>query len=84
MWEVTWERCTGCGTGAPPAPLSALVQIDRFSSFGAEISNCSFHDSYNNFGRFAASNLIFRDNSVARCEDGAHVSDAPRPLHYML
>ena len=30
----------------------------------------SFHDSYNNFGRFAASDLRFEGNTVERCEDG--------------
>jgi hypothetical protein len=28
----------------------------------------------NNFGRFAATDLLFEGNRVERCEDGAHVS----------
>ena len=40
----------------------------------------SFHDSYNNFGRFAASDLRFEGNTVERCEDGVRRGEAPAPF----
>ena len=33
-----------------------------------------FHDSYNNLGRFAASDFVYRNNTVERCGDGIHIS----------
>ena len=76
LWQVEYqEECNGGSCTVPNGPFSVLVQIDRLASAGAQISHTHFHDSYNNFGRFAASNLMFGPgNTVERCEDGAHVS----------
>eukprot|EP01050_Picozoa_sp_SAG11_P023039 SAG11_NODE_4516_length_1866_cov_26.310130_1_plen_316_part_10 len=76
LWEVAIDGSCGGGSCAPPnGSFSALVQIDRFASAEAQITSSHFHDSYNNFGRFAASDLMFGPgHTVERCEDGAHVS----------
>ena len=72
MFEVTFLDCAACGAG--PQPLSALVQIDKFASFGGVVRDNYFHDSYNNAARAAATDLRFENNTVERCLDGVHVS----------
>jgi hypothetical protein len=75
LWRVAFAGCTTASGAAADCPavadLSAVVQIDRLASAGAVIVNSHFHDSYNNFGRFAASDLLFKGNKVERCQDGA-------------
>lgn len=69
-WKVP-VIATGAG-GVPP--YGALVQLDRLASSGAVVQRNYFHDSYNNVGRFAASNLLVAGNIFERAEDGIHVS----------
>ena len=54
--------------------FGALVQVDRFANAGAVVRNNSFHDSYNNVGRFAASDLLYEGNTVDRNANGMHIS----------
>lgn len=73
LWEVHFT--TPNGAPAPSImPFEALVQIDRLASFGGVVRRNHFHDSYNNLGRFAASNFLYTDNTVERCGDGIHIS----------
>lgn len=71
LWQIEFTNSTI--KGAVP-PFGSVVQIDRLASAGAIVRHNHFHDSYNNAGRFAASNLHFADNLLERCEDGIHIS----------
>jgi hypothetical protein len=75
MWEVTFDAAASTMPMGPPIEnYTAVVQIDRFSSFGAVIQNNYFHDTYNNIARFAGSNLMYRNNTVVGTGDGIHTS----------
>ena len=64
------------GNKLPPIDaFSVLVQVDRFTSRGAVVQRTKFHDSYNNVARLAASDILYRDNTVDRNGDGIHISD---------
>lgn len=65
MWEVEFDTKTSSLPARQYSNYSALVQIDRFSSFGALVQNNFFHDSYNNIARFAGSHLMYRNNTVS-------------------
>jgi len=74
MWEVVFDAKASTLPAAPIANFTALVQMDRFSSFGAVIQNNYFHDTYNNVARFAGTDLMYRNNTVATAADGIHTS----------
>ena len=59
MWEVTFDKAASTLPSGPVPNYTALIQMDRFSSFGAVIQNNYFHDSFNNVARFASSNLMY-------------------------
>jgi hypothetical protein len=73
-WQVTFDGATSTVPTGPIANYTAVVQMDRFSSFGAVIRNNYFHDTYNNIARFAGSNLVYRNNTVFATGDGIHTS----------
>jgi hypothetical protein len=74
MWEVTFDAKASTLPAGPIANYTALVQMDRFSSFGAVIQNNYFHDTYNNIARLAGSDLMYRNNTVVTTGDGIHMS----------
>jgi hypothetical protein len=74
LWQVTFDAKASSLPTGPVGNYTAVVQIDRFSSTGAVVQRNYFHDTYNNAGRFAASDLVYRDNRVERSGDAIHVS----------
>merc|ERR1712046_345780 len=70
-----WELAFDTSESLPDVDaFAAVVQVDRFASKGGIVQRNHFHESYNNAGRFAASDLLFRENVVETCGDGFHVS----------
>jgi hypothetical protein len=66
VWEVAFDASSSSLPAGPVANFSAVVQMDRFSGRGAVVQRNHFHDTYNNVARFAASDLVYRDNRVER------------------
>jgi hypothetical protein len=73
-WAVAFDAAASSLPLGPVANYTAVVQMDRFSGSGAVVQRNFFHDTYNNAGRLAASDLVYRHNRVERAGDAIHVS----------
>jgi len=74
LWQVIFDAKASSLPTSPVANYTVVVQMDRFSSVGAVVQRNHFHDTYNNVGRFAASDLVYRNNKIERAGDSIHVS----------
>jgi hypothetical protein len=74
LWLVTFDARASTLPTKKVANYTVVVQMDRFSGVGALVQRNYFHDTYNNVGRFAASDLVYRNNTIERAGDAVHVS----------